>query len=284
MLMKSQWDCVLQNLGEWRGSFTLLSAEGALKEDIPSLISLEGVNDDQSIHLDLKRFYPVAGSSEPECKQIIMDFSAPGAGAMFFESGAFSEGSLHFAPNARFGAESCLVDQDRRLRLVQIFGDGNQFERLTLIREQRVGTDAPERSSLGLNDLFGDWQGNRVTLYPARREIVENQPTRWQLSRQSEFQLLLDETVTITVNQSLLTFDQEGQLYQTLLLPDGASSTCPVTIRAGQAFFLEVGWLRSPTCRQRLIRDYNSNGEWNSLTWIVEHKLPSGEHHDDTVE
>jgi Domain of unknown function (DUF3598) len=257
----------------------LLSAEGALKEDIPSLISLEGVNDNQSIHLDLRRFYPVAGSSEPECKQIVMDFSAPGAGAMFFESGAFSEGSLHFAPNARFGAESCLVDQDRRLRLVQIFGDGNRFERLTLIREQRVGTDAPERlhyqaPPLALNDLLGNWQGEGVRLYPARREIVENQPIRWQLSRQSESQLLLDETViTITVNQSLLTFEQEGQLYQTLLLPDGASSTCPVTIRAGQAFFLEVGWLRSPTCRQRLIRDYNSNGEWTSLTWIVEHKI-----------
>jgi Domain of unknown function (DUF3598) len=278
MLMKSQWDCVLQNLGEWRGSFTLLSAEGVLKEDIPSLISLTGVNDHQAIHLDLKRFYPVEGSSEPECKQIVMDFSAPGAGAIFFESGAFSEGSLHFAPNARFGAESCLVDQDRRLRLVQIFGDQSQFERLTLIREQRVGTDEPEQPHyrappLTLEDLLGDWQGDGVTLYPAKREVVENQPTRWQLSRQSESQLMLDETVNVTVNESILTFKQEGQLYQTLLLPDGASSTCPVTIQAGQSFFLEVGWLRSPTCRQRLIRHYHSNGEWMSSTWTVQYKI-----------
>jgi hypothetical protein len=165
------------------------------------------------------------------------------------------------------------VDHDRRLRLVQIFGEDNQFERLTLIREQRVGTDAPERSTLTLENLFGNWQGDGVTLYPARREVVETHPTRWQLSHQSESKLMLDETVTVTVNESILTFEQEGQFYQTLLLPDGASSTCPVKIQTGQAFFLEVGWLRSPTCRQRLIRHYNSNGEWNRLTWIIEHKI-----------
>ncbi|NJM69861.1 MAG: DUF3598 family protein [Scytonema sp. RU_4_4] len=31
--MKSQWDCVLQNLGEWQGSFTHVSPQGELVED-----------------------------------------------------------------------------------------------------------------------------------------------------------------------------------------------------------------------------------------------------------
>ncbi|NMG18657.1 DUF3598 family protein [Brasilonema bromeliae] len=30
--MKSQWDCVLQKLGEWHGSFTRVSPQGKLME------------------------------------------------------------------------------------------------------------------------------------------------------------------------------------------------------------------------------------------------------------
>ncbi|MCY7335843.1 MAG: DUF3598 family protein, partial [Chamaesiphon sp.] len=43
--MKSQWECVLENLGEWVGSFTAVTAEGEPIEDIPSMIRLEGIRD-----------------------------------------------------------------------------------------------------------------------------------------------------------------------------------------------------------------------------------------------
>ncbi len=56
--MRSQWDCVLQNLGAWQGSFTRLDPMGETTEDIASLVTLTGVNENQTIHFVLNRYYP----------------------------------------------------------------------------------------------------------------------------------------------------------------------------------------------------------------------------------
>jgi hypothetical protein len=267
--MKSQWESVLQNLGQWQGSFTLLSPEGEVQEDIPSLISLQGVDGNRSIHLELNRYYPIANSSEREHRQLVMDFSAPGQGAVFFASGAFSEGSPYVMPNARFGTEHCFVDGDRRLRLVQMF-EQKQFVRLTLIREQRVGTDAPENAPVTIADLWGEWRGEAVTFYPGglSPEPPDGEPHSWKIIRQSETQVSLDGDIA-SIQGSILRHERQGQVYQTLLLPDGGFSTSPTTIETGQAFSLESGWLRSPTTLQRLIRYYNDKGEWEGSTWMT---------------
>ncbi|MBD0387112.1 MAG: DUF3598 family protein, partial [Nostoc sp. C3-bin3] len=49
--MKSQWECLLQNLGVWEGSFTNFSPEGTLLNDTPSHLSLEGLNNNQTVRL-----------------------------------------------------------------------------------------------------------------------------------------------------------------------------------------------------------------------------------------
>jgi hypothetical protein len=49
LTMRSQWECLLQNLGEWQGSFTRLSPQGELLEDIPSETILEGLNNNQTV-------------------------------------------------------------------------------------------------------------------------------------------------------------------------------------------------------------------------------------------
>jgi hypothetical protein len=71
---------------------------------------------------------------------------------------------------------------------------------------------------------------------------------------------------------SALRFDQGSQPVTVLLLPAGASTSFPTEIRSGQPFFLELGWLITPTLRQRLIRTYNGQGTWVSLTLVVEQK------------
>lgn len=43
--LRSQWDCLLANLGAWQGAFTSFSPQGELLEDTPTLVSLQGVND-----------------------------------------------------------------------------------------------------------------------------------------------------------------------------------------------------------------------------------------------
>ncbi|AFY95014.1 DUF3598 family protein [Chamaesiphon minutus] len=274
-MVRSQWECVLQNLGEWQGSFTRLSPVGEEIEDIPSLISLTGVDENRSIHLSLTRYYPdPEGILQPQ--EMAFDFSAPSAGAMFFETGAFSEGSPYLRKGLPGGAEFAFRHEDRRLRLIpQYDGDGQLF-RLTLIREARVGTNAPERPPLDLAGWLGVWQGEAVTLYLGSTQASE-------LSTLQTVEMRDDRTVTVSrtigsqVTESTLTTDSAStptcltnQSTQVILLADAAYVLCPTQIEPGVATELEVGWSISQNLRQRLIRTYTDRGDWLSLTFITE--------------
>jgi hypothetical protein len=56
--MRSQWDCLLQNLGEWQGSFTRFSPQGEQLEDTPTVVSFEGLNNNQTIRQIVRRLPP----------------------------------------------------------------------------------------------------------------------------------------------------------------------------------------------------------------------------------
>lgn len=273
--MKAQWDCFLQNLGIWEGSFTSLSPTGEVVSDTPSRLVLEGLDaDNREVRLTLQR------QGKPDT---VLHFTTIGGGGlMFFETGSFSQGALLLSSYAQFGAELALVHGDRRLRLVQLFNPSGQLQEITLIREQRSGSQAPERPPLQLNDLLGEWQGEAITLYPdfhtttcATRLIIQ-QPGETQLEQQLSFGAG-DKAQTIrstaNISGSILKFDQGALPVQVMLLPDGASANCPTEVRSGHPFVLEAGWLLEPGLRQRLVRSYNSKGEWVSLTLVTERKL-----------
>src|SRR6476469_5766348 len=152
--MKSQWECLLQNLGEWQGSFTRLSPQGEVLEDTPTITTLEGLNNNQTIRQSIRRFYP-----SQEVQEQVLEYSSLARSVMFFENGAFSQGSIQWGPFSEFGAELGLIDGDRRLRLVQLYNRDSQFDKITLIREKLAGTNSPERSHLSLDQLLGEWQG-----------------------------------------------------------------------------------------------------------------------------
>jgi len=282
--MRSQWECLLQNLGEWQGSFTRLSPQGELLEDTPTVVSLEGKNDNQTIRQVIRRVLP--GNVDEK----VLEYSSLGRGVLFFEDGAFSQGSMQWGPFSEFGAELGLIHGNRRLRLVQLFKQQASSapsltttpDRLTLIREKLAGTDAPERPHLTLDALLGEWQGEAVTLYPDLRS-PDNYPTTLKLDCQHGNKLVQqltfgkgESTRTITstarIDGNLLYFDEGSSPVQVLLLPDGASATFPQQIKARQAFFLEVGWLVQADLRQRMIRSYSDKGEWVSLTLVTERK------------
>ena len=276
--MRSQWECLLQNLGQWQGSFTHLSPQGEELEDTPSVLNLEEVNDNQTVRLTLRRF-PL---NQPVNEQVL-EFTYIGKEIMFFESGAFSQGSMQWAPFSQFGAELALIEGNRRLRLVQMFNRERQLSSLTLIREKLAGTDAPERPVLTWEQLLGEWQGEAVTMYPDLRS-PETYATHLKLQQQDSNHLVQQltfgsgasiRTITSTarINASILHFDQSTLPVQVLLLPDGASSNCPKEIKSGQSFVLEVGWLFQPNHRQRLIRSYSDKGELLSLTLVKEERL-----------
>jgi len=275
--MRSQWDCLLQNLGEWRGSFTRLSPQGEVLEDIPTVVSLEGLNNDQTIRQIIRRFQP------SEVEEKVLEYSSLGRGILLFENGAFSQGSIQWGPSAEFGAELGFIESNQRLRLVQLFNRDSQLDRLTLIREHLAGTNPLERPPLTLDQLLGKWQGEAVTVYPDARNPT-SYSTTLQLHCEDGTRLVQQLTFsmgesarTITsaakINGNILHFEQGSQPVQVLLLANGASATSPLQVKPRQAFFLEAGWLIQPDLRQRMIRSYSEQGEWLSLTLVTERKV-----------
>lgn len=272
--MKSQWECLLQNLGEWQGSFTRLSPLGELLEDTPTMVSLEGLNNNQTIRQIIRRFLP---SGQVDDK--VLEYSSLGRNTLFFDNGAFSQGSMQLAPFSEFGAELGLIDDNKRLRLVQMFDREGKLAKLTLIREKIAGSAVVEIPHLKLENLLGEWQGEAITIYPDWRS-PDTYSTKLLIYLDDSGKLVQQLTFgekTISsaarIEGSILYFDRGLSPVQVLLLPDGASSTCPVQVKLGQAFFLEVGWLIEADRRQRLIRSYNEKGEWVTLTLVKELKI-----------
>jgi Domain of unknown function (DUF3598) len=130
-----------------------------------------------------------------------------------------------------------------------------------------------------VDQLIGTWVGEATTVFP------DWQPQQSMATR-LEIQPGADGTITQTLTfgnspaiqsqgrlvGSALRFDQGRQPVTVLLLPSGASATFPTEIQSGQPLFLEAGWLITPTLRQRLIRTYNAQGTWESLTLVTEQK------------
>ncbi len=277
MTISSQWEYFLKNLGEWRGSFTLFSIRGQEIEDTPTVVSFASSNENKNVR-QVVRYLPV---DQPP-KDLVLNYThtSLSSSIRFFENGAFCQGALQYSPYSQFGAELGLIEGDRRLRMVQLFDEG-KFDRLTVIREQLVGSDAPEQPHLTVDRLLGEWKGEATTMYPDWRNPdvysthlkIERQGDR--LMQQLTFGNASSPTISseATINSSILNFDRGSLPVQILMLPDGASCNCPLEIKLGQPFFLETGWLCQPNLRYRLIRNYSEDGEWVSLTLVREERV-----------
>lgn len=277
--MGTQWQNFLQNLGEWQGSFTKISPQGHILEDIPSHLSLESLNDHQTVRLTLRRFPP--NTSEPQ--ELVREYQSLGRDILFFENGAFSQGTIQLAPFSQCGAEFGFIAENRRLRLVQLYTPEGYLDTITLIREQRLGTSTPEHPPLTLEALLGRWEGEATTLYPDLSPPTSF-PTQLKLELDAAGRLTQhlmfgsgESTVSMSssarIEGSILYFDESQNPVQVLLLPDGTSATICQQIQLRKPLFFEAGWLIDPLHRQRLIRRYNEKGEWVSLTLVKEEKI-----------
>jgi hypothetical protein len=276
--MRSQWDCLLQNLGAWQGSFTRFSPHGEELEDTPTVVSFEGLNDNKIMRQIIRRLPP----NQPVDERIL-EYSSLGRNILFLENGAFSLGSIQWGPFSEFGAELGLIEGKRRLRLVQMFNRDSQLERITLIREKLQGSNELECPFLTVEQLFGEWHGEAMTIYPNFSKS-DTYPTVLKIHPEKGDRLVQELSFgtgsavrTITsrarINGSVLSFTESSLPTQVLLLPDGASCNCPLQIKPGHFFVLEAGWLLKTNQRQRLVRAYSDRGEWTSLTLVTEEKV-----------
>jgi Domain of unknown function (DUF3598) len=274
--MESNWNNFLKNLGEWAGSFTQVSTGGNILSSTPSLLTLEGLEDNHLVRFRVRRF--AHDLSEQPIVDHAQEYRSLGKQAVFFDTGAFSKGSLQVAPFAEFGAEYGFITGDRRSRLVQLFDKQGGFTSLTLIREIRSGTDATLRPDLTVEQLVGKWVGTAWTCYPDWQEpttMVTSLEVR-KIGDVLEQQLGFGDrliTTTAKIDGNQLQFESGASPRRILLLPDGSSSNTPLQISHRQPFFVEAGWLLSDNERQRLIRSYNDKGEWISSTHVIEHRI-----------
>lgn len=271
--MPSQWQCLFQNIGAWQGSFTHFSPQGVQQSHQPSLVTLIGLDDNRIMRQTIQQF----SETGEVVYERVLEYGTLNRSTLFFEGGAFSQGSMQFGVFAEFGAELGLIANDCRLRVVQQFNRESHLSQLTLIREHRQ-TPPPQRPPLTVAQLVGTWQGEAVTLYPDWRNPVRY-ATRLTVVMQGDqvVQQLWTPEMEFLSSARLegcsLRFDQGKFPVQVLLLPDGASSNTPLVIPRGAPFFLEAGWLIQAGLRQRMIRSYDDRGEWVSLTLITERKV-----------
>lgn len=269
----SQWQRLLKNVGTWQGSFTRISPEGEFLTDLPTEVALIPQEDDRAMRQEIRRYPP----GEP-AQTTVLEYRSLSRSTLFFEDGAFSQGTIQWGPFSEFGAELGLIAGDRRLRLVQLF-EQSDLKQITLIRERLQGSETPERKPLALSDLIGTWQGEAVTQY-ADLQPEQRQPTQLTVEITGDNQIR--QTITFgdsppicsvgTVAGQKILFTGRSQPVQVLLLPAGASATCPRHITPRQPLFLEVGWLLDANTRQRMIRSYDAAGAWSSLTLVTEQK------------
>ena len=271
--MLSQWDCFLKNLGEWHGSFTRISPLGEEIEDTSTIVTLEGRDNNQSVH-QVVRYFP---HNEPP-RDLVLDYKNLNRTILFFDNGAFSQGSTQWSSYGQFGGEFGLIEGDRRLRMVLLY-DGKKIERIVLIREKLPQSNTPERPPLTVEQLIGEWQGQAVTIYPDFR-TPDTYSTRLKVERKDnhsiEQQLSFGTriiTSSATIEGSRLLFKESSLPIQVLLLPDGASCNCPEEIKLGQPFVLELGWLLTANRRQRIVRSYDDKGAWVNCTLVTEEKI-----------
>jgi hypothetical protein len=258
--MGSQWENFLANLGEWRGTFTALNAEGEVGESTASILSLEQGQEERLVHFRLRRFSNGDEGGVPS-REMNQEYRSLGRQVLFFDSGSFNKGSLQVAPGTPFGAEFGFIAGDRRHRLVQLHDPDGALESFVLIREFRSGSGASERPALQLETLLGPWTGQVATI-----------TADWPEPQISSCVLQIEggpgQPFHIRSQLGAEVSESGGSNQRLLLQPDAGYSLTPVQVSHRQAFAVEAGWLPEPDRLERLIRRYDASGAWLSASLI----------------
>jgi Domain of unknown function (DUF3598) len=273
--MNSNWNNFLQNMGEWHGSFTTFLPTGELSSSTDSILSLVASEDHKLVKFRVRR-YGAKGYAEPPTTDYEEEYRTIGRQNVFFDTGAFSKGTIQISPVSEFGAEYGFVAQNRRLRFVQLFDNDRNFSKVVLIREFLATTEPIEQPQLTVDRLIGRWVGKSTTAYADLRE-AEVAETSLEIRKIGSDRLQQDlkfgdRTISSVASIAGNRLIFAGSDREILLLPDGGSSNVPRQIKLREPVFVEAGWLVTDNERQRLLRSYNNKGEWVTSTHVIEHR------------
>lgn len=278
---RDQWAYIRKNIGEWQGAFIQFSPEGTRISKTPSVLTLEEDCLNQHMTLILKRTPQGKPTHTME-----RDLGYPGAAPYicFFPTGSFSQGAMQRRPWSSFGSEFSLLANNRRMRLVQLYkgtaSGEHRLDYVTLIPEYRSAEGAnaeakgaKELPSLALDKVLGTWQGDSLDLH-ATMDSPCVASTHWQAKG-------LGDDVIISVNgesQRFVAIDQYrwqavDSPLQLWLLPGGASCTVYPKLPKQYSARLEFCWYLSSQQRQRIVRDYDRDGNWVGTSLMLETRI-----------
>lgn len=276
-----QWPCIQQNIGTWHGAFVEFSPEGQQVKETPSVLTLKETEPGKTMQLTLERTPP--GGTTNVVQQ---SFHHPGPApyVLFFESGAFSQGTPQWSSFGQFGAEFSLKVGDRRVRYVVMYESTQHYtskiKYVTLICETQTGSTEFTESVPTEKSFMGDWSGTANVLHATMAPPTTG-TSQWQLSRaqNNDLTLTCSEQLEGGLESLELVSDRQSPLssatclvlkgreekaitYQLMLLPKGAYCLLPQEIQKETEFRIEVGWLGANGSRERLIRYYDTRGSW----------------------
>ena len=274
-----QWGYIRKNIGEWRGAFIQFSPEADQIAETPSVLTLEEDSLDQHMTLTLTR---TPTGKPPHTMQRDLGYPGVAPYICFFPTGAFSQGATYRRPWSSFGSEFSLLSENRRMRLVQLYNGTASGEHtldyVTLIPEYRSPeTGYPEAvtDSLDVDMLLGTWKGHYLYL-PATMDSPRIGESCAQTQRVGDDLVLSLAAEIETANkQRFVQVDRQrwqavDQPLQLWLLPGGVSCTVYPQLPRQQGARLELCWYLSASQRQRIVREYDAEGNWISTSLSVE--------------
>lgn len=273
--MNQMWAALLLHQGTWLGTSAYFDSQGKWQSEIQTTVTLTPSPEQQTIRQENQYFDDQGKLSQERA----WEYSSLSRSVLFFDSGAFSQGSTQYGPYGDFGAEFGLIAADRRRRGIPLYRDG-QLQTITYIRECHPGLSTSAQPTLSPGQLTGIWEGTATTLYPDFRNPTQVQ-THLEITFDGEYlhQSLHYGQERIT---SMGAWDGEHLTFsgripiKLFCLPGGGSVALPLEIPTRQGFFLELGWLVNPQFRLRLSRHYDSTGAWQHLTLVEETKIAQG--------
>jgi hypothetical protein len=146
---------------------------------------------------------------------------------------------------------------------VQLHHEDGRFEKLILIREQRVGSEAAEHARLTAGTLSGCWPGPASPITAA-----------WPDPDQAECHFTVGSSNNrLEISGAVLGTKHPEQELHLTWMADGGYHLTPSIVSHRQAFSIEAGWLSAPNRVERLIRSYDASGAWLSATRIVAERV-----------
>ncbi|MEL6936455.1 MAG: hypothetical protein AAFO59_07290, partial [Cyanobacteria bacterium J06607_17] len=147
----------------------------------------------------------------------------------------------------------------------------------TLIPEYRapaVGPDVLTKTPLALDTVLGTWQGNSLYL-PATMDNPQIGNSHWQAQRRGNDLAVTWEQGNRPTAQRFTPIDPHrwqavDSSLQFWLLPGGVSCTVYPQLSKQQGARLELCWYLSSHQRQRLVRDYGTDGNWTGTSLMLE--------------